>query len=117
MTELPKLVFSRTLSEPPAWENTQLMKGCLADEMLALKQKTGETLRCIGSISLVKSMIQLGLVDRLRLMIFPLILGTAGREPIFATYARTNLKLTDTRVLDSRLILLEYRPGHSSIRA
>jgi dihydrofolate reductase len=116
MTELPKLVFSRTLRKPLAWENTQLMKGSFADEMLALKQKTGETLRCIGSISLVKSMIQLGLVDRLRLMIFPLILGTAGREPIFATYARTSLKLVDTRVLDSRLILLEYRPGHSSIR-
>jgi dihydrofolate reductase len=71
------------------------MKGSFADEMLALKQKTGDTLRCIGSISLVKSMIQLGLVDRLRLTIFPLILGTAGREPIFATYARTTLKLMD----------------------
>jgi riboflavin biosynthesis pyrimidine reductase len=55
-------------------------------------------------------MLQLGLVDRLRLMVFPVILGTAGREPIYANYPRTGLELIDTKVLDSRLILLEYRP-------
>jgi dihydrofolate reductase len=115
MTELPKLVFSSTLREPLAWENTQLVKGSLADEILTLKRKTGEPLRCIGSIRLVGSMIQLGLVDRLRLMIFPLILGTVGKEPIFAAYRRTSLKLIDTRVLDSRLILLEYRLAHSTV--
>ena len=115
MTKLPKLVFSSTLREPLAWENTQLVKGSLADEILKLKHKTGEPLRCIGSISLVRSMIQLGLVDRLRLMIFPLILGTVGKEPIFAAYRRTSLKLMDTRVLDSRLILLEYRLAHSTV--
>ena len=108
MTELPKLVFSSTLREPLAWGNTRLVKGSLADEILTLKRKTGGLLRCIGSISLVKSMVQLGLVDRLRLMIFPLILGTAGREPVFAAYQRTSLKLLDTRGLDGRLILLEY---------
>ena len=64
----------------------------------------------MGSISLVKSMMQLGLVDRLRLIVFPLILGDAGREPIFAGYPQGSLDLIDTKVLDSRLILLEYRP-------
>jgi len=115
MTELPKLVFSSTLREPLVWENTQLVKGSLADEMLTLKHKTGDPLRCIGSVSLVRSMIQLGLVDRLRLMIFPLILGTVGREAIFSAYRRTSLKLMHTRVLDSRLILLEYRLAHSTV--
>ena len=52
------------------------------------------------------SMMQLG--DRLRLMVFPLILGNAGREPIYAAYRRTSLRLMDTRVLDSTLVLLEY---------
>lgn len=60
-------------------------------------------------------MIQLGLVDRLRLMIFPLILGTVGKEPIFAAYRRTSLKLMDTRVFDARLILLEYRLAYSTV--
>jgi dihydrofolate reductase len=109
MTQLPKLVFSSTLREPLTWQNSQLVKGSLADEILTHKQETGEPLRCIGSISLVKSMIQLGLVDRLRLMIFPLILGTVGKEPVFDAYLRTSLSLIDTRVLDARIVLLEYQ--------
>ncbi|MBV8413786.1 MAG: dihydrofolate reductase family protein [Verrucomicrobia bacterium] len=66
-----------TLEEPLAW-NTRLVRASVADEIRALKQQTGDPLRSIGSVSLVKSMIQLGLVDRLRLMVFPLIFGTAG---------------------------------------
>jgi riboflavin biosynthesis pyrimidine reductase len=66
--------------------------------------------RSIGSISLVKSMMQLGVVNRLRLMVFPLFLGSAGREPIFAGYPQASLELIDMKVLDSALILLEYRP-------
>jgi dihydrofolate reductase len=86
------------------------VRGALADEIRALKQQAGDPLRSIGSIRLVKSMMELGFVDRLRLMIFPLILGSAGSEPIFAGYPQGSLELIDTRVLDSRLILLEYRP-------
>lgn len=48
--------------------------------------------------------------DRLRLMVFPLILGAVGREPILANYPRTSLELIDSRVLDSRLVPFEYRP-------
>jgi dihydrofolate reductase len=110
MSSLPKLVFSSTLNEPLAWKNTRLLKGAVADEIRALKQQRGDPLRSIGSISLVKSMLQLGLVDRLRLMVFPLILGSAGREPIYAGHPQASLELIDTKVLDSRLILLEYRP-------
>jgi len=108
LTSLPKLVFSRTLEEPLVWKNTRLAKGGVADEIRALKQQQGDPLRSIGSISLVKEMMQLGLVDRLRLMVFPLILGSVGREPIYAAYRRPSLELMDTRVLDSTLILLEY---------
>ncbi|MFZ0636149.1 MAG: dihydrofolate reductase family protein [Candidatus Acidiferrales bacterium] len=114
MSSLPKLVFSSTLKEPLAWKNTRLLKNEVADEIRALKQQPGDPLRSIGSISLVKSMMQLGLVDRLRLMVFPLILGSAGGEPIFAGYPQGSLELIDTKVLDSRLILLEYRPVFKS---
>jgi dihydrofolate reductase len=69
------------------------------------------TLRAIGSISLVRSMMQVGLVDRLRLIVFPVILGAAGREPIYAGFGRSGLESIETRVLDSRLILLESRPA------
>jgi dihydrofolate reductase len=114
MTELPKLVFSSTLKEPLAWKNTRLAKASVADEIRALKRQPGDPLRSIGSVSLVKSMMQLGLVDRLRLMVFPVILGTGGREPIYANYPRAGLELIDTKVLDSRLILAEYRPPQST---
>jgi dihydrofolate reductase len=116
MTALPKLVFSNTLTEPLAWKNTRVTKAAIGDEIGALKQQSGDPLRSIGSIRLVKSMIQLGLVDRLRLMVFPVILGTAGREPIFDSYARTALELIGTKVLDSRLVLLEYRPTNGDAK-
>jgi dihydrofolate reductase len=111
MTELPKVVFSSTLKEPLGWKNSRLVKASVEDEVRTLKQQPGDPLRSIGSISLVKSMMQLRLVDRLRLVVFPVILGAAGREPIYAGYPRTGLDLIDTKVLDSRLIVLEYRPA------
>jgi len=110
MNQLPKAVFSNTLQEPLAWNNARLVTGDLADEIWALKRQAGDPLRTVGSIRLVRGLMLLGLVDRLRLMVFPLLLGSAGREPIFAGYPRTALELIDTKVLDSRLLMLEYRP-------
>ena len=111
MRKLPKLVYSNTLCEPLAWSNTRLIKGDVGDVIKALKQQEGDPLRSIGSIRLVKSLAKLGLVDRLRLMVFPLILGGTGKEPIYSDYPRVPLKLVGTKVLDSRLVLLEYRPA------
>ena len=113
MASLPKLVFSSTLSGPLQWQNSHIVKTSAETEIRNLKQQPGETLRSIGSISLVRSLIKAGLVDRLRLMIFPLVLGTTGKEPIFASYERQEMQLMDEKVLDSRLIALEYRLGSS----
>lgn len=110
MNELPKAVFSNSLREPLAWANTRLVPGDLGEALRRLKREPGDPLRSIGSISLVKSMIGLGLVDRLRLMIFPLILGRSGREPVYAGYPDTALNLISSTILDSRLTLLEFRP-------
>jgi dihydrofolate reductase len=92
-------------------EQHRFDKGNVRDAITALKQQEGDPLRCIGSIRLVKSLAKLGLIDRLRLMFFPLILGETGQEPFYADYPRVALELDDTKVLDSRLILLEYRPA------
>ena len=108
MRTLPKLVYSNTLHEPLAWNNTRLISGDLGEAITATKRREGDPLRCIGSIRLVKSLVKLGLVDRLRLMVFPLILGETGKEPIYADYPRVPLEFANTTVLDSRLILLEY---------
>jgi dihydrofolate reductase len=110
MTELPKAVFSNTLSEPLAWANTQLIRGDLATGIRALKQRSAVPLRTIGSLTLVKSLMREGLVDVLRIAVFPLVLGADGREPALAGYPRDGLDLAGTTVLDSRIVVLEYRP-------
>jgi dihydrofolate reductase len=110
MNDLPKLVFSNTLNGPLTWSNTQVLAGDLAQQIHTLKQQSGNPIRTIVSLQLVRGLMQLGLVDRLRLMVFPLILGDSGRELIYADFRRTTLHLAREKVLDSRLVLLEYEP-------
>lgn len=86
------------------------MAGDLATVIDDLKQVAGDPLRTIGSVSLVCDLIRLRLVDRLRLVVFPIVLGPDGREPMFAGYQGTALELVSSSVLDGRLLLLEYRP-------
>jgi dihydrofolate reductase len=111
MNDLPKAVVSNTLAEPLAWANTRLIRGDLGEQIGTLKRHSPVPLRSIGSITLVGGMMRLGLVDRLRVAVFPLILGDAGREPAFAGHRRAGLDLVSARVLDSRLVMLEYRPA------
>jgi len=113
MRELPKLVFSNTLHEPLTWNNTRVITGDLAQQIGPLKQQSGDPIRTFGSMQLVKGLMQLRYVDRLRLMVFPLILGDTGREPIYTEFRRTALHLVGTKVFDSRLALLEYEPQNS----
>jgi dihydrofolate reductase len=110
MNELPKVVFSGTLEGPLEWNNSRLVKSNLTDEVRSLKAEGGEPLRTMGSLSVVKALMEAGLVDRLKLVVFPLILGETGREPLFAGYPDIGLELVGTDVLDGRLVALEYRP-------
>ena len=112
MNELPKVVFSDTLQKPLEWNNTQLLK---SNEIQKLKEQPGDPLRSMGSISLVKSLLKLGLIDRLRLLIFPLTLGETGREPIFSALPDLSLELLKTSTLDERLMLLEYGPARKPV--
>ncbi len=111
MGELPKVVFSRTLAEPLGWRNSRVIAGDLAREIRALKQNVREPLRTIGSLQLVKELMELRLVDRLRLMVFPLMLGSSGRERFDVADSRLALRPIAASVLDSRLVLLEYGPA------
>ncbi len=111
MSELPKLVFSSGLQEPLVWKNARLSRAPVADEIRTLKAQDGPRLRTIGSIRLVRSLIERELVDRLRLMVFPVVLGSEGREPIFLSFARTPMTLKGSKCLDARILLLEYAPA------
>ena len=110
LDELPKVVFSASLHPPLAWANTTLIRDDVAVAVPAMKAKPGDPLRVIGSLSLVRSLLRLGLVDRLRIMVFPQILGETGQEPFLAGLPDINLRLGVTQVLDQRLGLLEYLP-------
>jgi dihydrofolate reductase len=111
MSELPKVVFSRTLREPLAWDNSRVAKANLVEEVRRLKAESDAPLRTIGSLLVVKALLEARMVDRLRLTVFPLILGSTGREPVFAGLPDIHLELVDTEVLDARLVTLEYRPA------
>jgi dihydrofolate reductase len=111
MTAQPKVVVSSTLREPLTWPNTRLISGDAGPAIAALKQESEVPLRTVGSLTLVRSLFGLQLVDRLRLAVFPLVLGPDGREPAFGGYQRMGLDLVASTVLDGRIVLLEYRPG------
>lgn len=111
MNEQQKVVFSNTLSEPLSWANTRLVRGEPGPAIGALKRDCAVPIRTIGSMTLVNGLMHLGLVDRLRIMMFPLTLGADGREPSYAGYPRAGFELVGSQVLDARLVLLEYRPA------
>jgi riboflavin biosynthesis pyrimidine reductase len=58
----------------------------------------------------VQQLLNAGLVDRLRLMVFPLLVGPSGRESVFDGVGESDLALTGERVLDGRILLAEYAP-------
>jgi dihydrofolate reductase len=109
MTELPKLVVSNTLSDGSAWANTQVLRGDAAAAMRTIKATSEVPLRTMGSLSLVRSLFQQDLVDRFRLTIFPLLMGPDGVEPVFDGLRGVSLELVDQRVLDGRVVVLDYR--------
>jgi dihydrofolate reductase len=110
MAELPKVVFSKTLQPPLTWANTTIVHEPVETAVPALKaMPDGLPMRTIGSRSLVRSLFRLGLVDRVRVMVFPMIHGAAGEEPVFAELPDIELSLTGTTVIDERLVLLDYR--------
>ncbi|GAA3730797.1 dihydrofolate reductase family protein [Plantactinospora mayteni] len=108
MAELPKLVFSKSLRAPLSWQNTSVVAEDVEVAVPALKDAPGDPLRVIGSLSLVRSLFRLGLVDRLRLLVFPQVLGESGEERMLAGLPDLDLRLATTEVLDRRLVLLDY---------
>jgi len=109
MTELSKVVFSSKL-ETASWPNTRICRDDLVTEVSRLKREGEVPLRTMGSLSVVRQLCGAGLVDRLRLMTFPLLAGTSGCEAAFADVAPADLELADHQVLDGRVLLAEYRP-------
>jgi dihydrofolate reductase len=111
MTELPKVVFSSTLSGEPAWANSTFVSEPVATALPRLQAEPGGPLRVIGSLSLTASLFAAGLVDRVTVVVFPLVLGQTGEQPILRGLPDLPLELLGTEVLDGRLVVMEYGVG------
>jgi dihydrofolate reductase len=110
LTATPKVVFSSTLEAPLSWANTELVDGDAVEAVRAMKQEADRPLRTLGSLALCRSLLQAGLVDRYRVVVFPVITGATGRDRIFDGYPDVGLELVDHRLFDARLQMLEYVP-------
>src|SRR6266516_7865039 len=107
---LSKVVFSTTLSEPLSWPNTQLIARGAAEAVREMKDKGSRSMRTMGSLTLCRSLLNAGLVDRFRVDVFPVITGTSGRERIYDRYPDVALEMIGSRTFDGRIQLLEYVP-------
>ena len=110
MTAMPKVVFSSTLEAPLSWANTELVDGDAVEAVQDMKRRDSRPLRTVGSVSLCRSLLEARLVDRLRVVVFPVITGATGKDRLFDGYPDVALELVDSRMFDGRLQLLEYVP-------
>jgi dihydrofolate reductase len=108
MNTMPKYVASRTLKEPLQW-NATLIQGDVAQEVSKLKQEPGNSLVQYGVGELTHTLLQHGLIDELRILVFPFTFGEGPR--IFEHLGVNTLKLLETRTFTSGAVLLVYQPN------
>lgn len=114
MTNQSTTVFSRSITSTD-WSGATVEPRDLVGHVRELKESSVVPLRTVGSLSVVTQLMNAGLVDRLRLMVFLLFVGPSGTEPAFEGLEEGELELTDHRVLDKRILLVEYRPTGTPI--
>ena len=105
---IQKYVVSRTLVEPPPWENSTLLSGEGADTVAALKKEDGPDIAIIGSGALVRSLAAHGLIDEYVLLIHPVVFGSGQRLfPDGATYA--NFDLVDSVSTSKGVVIATFK--------
>jgi dihydrofolate reductase len=109
----PKYVASTTLSDPLEWQNSTVLEGDIAEAVPALKQEDdGGDLHVIGSSELVRELLANDLVDELRVMIDPLVVG-GGKRVFNDDGALRPWRLVDSQVTTTGAILATYAPAES----
>jgi dihydrofolate reductase len=106
---MPKYVVSSTL-ETPEWNNSTVLKGDVVEEVARLKQEHDGNIVVHGSARLVQTLIEHDLVDELRLMVFPVMLGT-GKGLFGETSDKKTLRLVDSKVVGDGVSILTYEPA------
>ena len=103
---VPKYVASRTLAAPLAWPGSRLVAEGIAEGITSLKERHDE-IHVIGSLNLLQSLLRFGLVDRLNLWMYPLLLGS-GKQVFADGTVPTALRLTDSVTYPSGTLHLTY---------
>ena len=106
MNSVPKYVVSSTL-EDPDWNNSTALKGDVVDEVSKLKQKLTGEIVVLGSPQLARTLIEHDLVDELRLMVYPVVLG-AGARLFGQTSDKKPMRLLDTQTVGDGIAILTY---------
>jgi dihydrofolate reductase len=109
MNSMPKYVVSSTLREA-SWENTTILSGELADEVARLHREIDGVILVAGSAQLVQGLLERGLVDELRLMVFPVLLGE-GKRLFGDVSEKKPLRLAESKTLGDGIALLTYEPA------
>jgi dihydrofolate reductase len=110
VAQMSKMVFSSTLKPPFALPNTEVVNADAVEVVAELKRSGTKPMRTLGSLTLCRSLLTAGLVDRFRIVVFPVITGKTGSERIYDGYPDVALELVQSRTFDGRLQLLEYVP-------
>jgi dihydrofolate reductase len=106
LNRIPKYVATRTLKDPLGWEGTSVLEGDLAEGVAGLKERHGRV-HVIGSLHLVQSLLAQGLVDRLNLWVYPVVLGS-GKRVFEGGAVPSALRLTASRVFPNGVLQLAY---------
>jgi dihydrofolate reductase len=106
---MPKYVVSSTL-EDPEWNNSTVLKGDVAEEVSKLRQELDGDIYVHGSCQLAQTLIENNLVDELRLMVFPVVLGT-GKRLFGETSDKKPLRLADSKTVGDGIAILIYQPA------
>ena len=110
LTRASKVVFSASLEAPLTWANSTLVRDDAVGVVRTMKESGSAPMSTIGSVSLCRSLLRAGLVDRFRVVMFPVITGATGAERIYDGYPDVALDMIDNRTFDGRIQLVEYRP-------
>jgi dihydrofolate reductase len=110
INSVPKYVVSEVLEEPLVWNNSTLIKGNVAEEIAKLERQPGKDITILGSGALVRLLLQDGLLDELRLMVHPVVLG-GGKRLFEDGEDRKGLELVDSRTFATGVVYLAYRPA------
>jgi len=107
MNAMPKYVVSSTLKSAD-WNNTTILSGDVVEEIKKLKDEVDGVILVAGSAQLVQTLVEHDLVDELRLMVFPVVLGS-GKRLFGDTTDKKSLKLADSKSVGDGVAILTYR--------